>query len=239
MLLALYFLLPSAPAVAADPAQEITPCLSCHTVERICRNIDQGGEFWTSTVRRMIDKGAHVGPDQVPGLVRLLSGPNRAAALGCPPDNPETEAAAISIAPRMAHPLLMGLTLLLALWVARQGVNRARFTLFRHKVAFNWKGHTRLGLTVMVLWLLGMTAGTVMTILVHGTPGVYGIHRSVALFMLPLILFGAASGLYMDRRKAPRTTLPLLHGAINMVLVLLALGQLITGTAIVARILAP
>jgi hypothetical protein len=236
-----YCLLLATPARAAAP--EITPCLACHSAERLCRNVASGKDFWTSTVQRMIDKGAHVAPEQVPGLVALLANPDHAEvrkALDCPPPgSPEAGANTVPTALRMAHPLLMSATLLLALWVGWQGVNRARFTLLGHKAAFNWKGHVRLGLAVMILWLLGMSAGTVMTALVHGSPGAYDDHRETAMTMLPLILFGLASGLYMDRKKAKRKILPILHGAANLVLIVLALSQLVTGIAIVGRILFP
>jgi len=236
-----YCLLLATPARAAAP--EIRPCLACHSAERLCRNVASGRDFWTNTVRRMIDKGAHVAPEQAPGLVALLANPDHAEvrkALDCPP--PGSTAAGTDTVPtvlRMGHPVLMSVTLLLALWVGWQGVNRARFTLLGHKAAFNWKGHVRLGLAVMILWLLGMAAGTVMTSLVHGAPGAYGTHRETAMAMLPLILFGLASGLYMDRKKARRKILPVLHGATNLFLIVLALAQLATGIAIVGRILSP
>jgi len=51
----------------------------------------------------------------------------------------------------------------------------------------------------------------------------------MALVMLPLILFGLFSGLYMDRRKKKRTLLPLLHGINNMVVLALVGYQITTG----------
>ena len=54
--------------------------------------------------------------------------------------------------------------------------------------------------------------------------------------MLTLILFGGVSGLYMDRRKAKRTFLPILHGAANLLLLLLAASQFVTGLVILARL---
>lgn len=43
------------------------------------------------------------------------------------------------------------------------------------------------------------------------------------------MLFGLASGLVLDRRKARRTVLPLVHGLANLVLLILALVQVWTG----------
>jgi len=58
---------------------------------------------------------------------------------------------------------------------------------------------------------------------------VTGTHGKVALVMLPLVLFGLFSGLYMDLRKKNRTLLPLLHGINNMVVLALAGYQITTG----------
>ncbi|MEZ7196369.1 hypothetical protein [Pseudodesulfovibrio karagichevae] len=235
-------LLLAVPARAADPAPQIKPCVACHSVERICRNVDKGDAFWTKTVKRMIANGAHVGPDQVPGLVALLANPDHDKVreiLNCPsPDSLKTSAAAVPTAVILAHPILMILTLLLALWVTWQGVNRARFSHFKQKTAFNWKGHTRYGLVVMGLWLAGAVGGSIVSDMLHGIPDAYELHEGMAAVMLWLIAFGGLSGLYMDRKKAKRTLLPILHGAANLLLLLLALGQLVTGLVILGRLLA-
>jgi hypothetical protein len=210
-------------------------------VERICRNVDRGGEFWTKTVQRMIANGAHMGPDQVPGLVALLADPDHAKVreiLNCPaPGSTEPRISGVPLVVILAHPVLMVLTLLLALWVAWQGVNRARFTLLKQKVAFNWKGHTRYGLVVLGLWIAGAVGGSVVTDMLHGIPDAYELHEGVASIMLALIAFGGLTGLYMDRKKAKRTIMPVLHGAANMLLLVLAVAQLVTGLVILARLL--
>ena len=238
--LILCWLLSGIPALAADPAPQIKPCLACHSAERICRNVDRDGAFWTKTVKRMIENGAHVGPAQVPGMVALLADPDHAKVreiLNCPaPGSPEARTATLPAVVVLAHPVLMALTLLLALWVAWQGVNRARFSLYKHKVAFNWKGHTRYGLVVMGLWLAGAVGGSIVTDMLHGIPDAYELHEGTASVMLALILFGTVTGLYMDRKKAKRTILPVLHGVANLLLLLLAVGQLVTGVAILLRL---
>jgi hypothetical protein len=240
-LLALCWLALTLPALAADPAPEIKPCLACHSVERICRNVDRDGEFWTKTVKRMIANGAHVGPDQVPELVALLANPDHAKVreiLNCPsPDSLAARTAAVPTIVILGHPVLMTLTLLLALWVGWQGVNRARFSLFKQKVAFNWKAHTRYGLVVMGLWIVGAVGGSIVTGMLHGIPDTYELHEGGASVMLWLIAFGGLTGLYMDRKKAKRKLMPILHGAANMLLLLLAVAQLVTGLVILTRLL--
>ncbi|WP_319584512.1 DUF4079 family protein [uncultured Pseudodesulfovibrio sp.] len=232
-----------APAIAAEPAPQIKPCTACHSVERICLNVDRGSAFWTDTVKRMAANGAHVGPEQAPALVALLANPDHAMVreiLNCPVQG-STEAQTVNVPMVLilAHPALMTLTLLLALWVAWQGLNRARFTLLKQKVAFNWKGHTRYGLIVMGLWLAGAVGGSIVTDMLQGIPDTYGLHGGTASLMLVLIVFGGLSGLYMDRKKAKRTILPILHGGANLLLLLMALSQFVTGVGILLRMATP
>lgn len=245
VLLAALLLLPASLAVAATPdaGQILKPCSACHTTARICANLDRGRDYWAATVQHMMEKGARITPDEIPGFVNTLTlaGATGEARmlLGCTAED-ATEPApvvqpAMGIGVRLLHPALMALNFLLALWVGREGLKRTQFSHFKRKVTFDWKGHVRFGLLVMVLWLLGMAAGSAVTYMVHGSLGVTGTHRSAAMTMFPLILFGIGTGLYMDRIKKPRTLLPLLHGIGNLLLLALALGQLITGLGMVGR----
>jgi hypothetical protein len=155
-------------------------------------------------------------------------------ALGAPA--PNEQAAPLPAVLILAHPVLMTLTLLLALWVGWQGMNRARATLFGQKTTFNWKIHTRWGLAVMGLWLAGAVGGSMVSGMLHGILDPNGLHGATAPFMLALILFGGLTGLYMDRKKAKRYFLPILHGAANLLLLLLGVSQLITGLIILSRL---
>lgn len=56
-----------------------------------------------------------------------------------------------------------------------------------------------------------------------------GFHGKIALVMAPFIIFGAASGLYVNHNKKKRTALPMIHGLGNLVLLILALTQAVTG----------
>ena len=225
--------LASGPAHALEPKTLIVPCSACHDTERICRNLDRGTAFWTDTVIRMKRNGAKLDDDRTEALVLLLSGrtnTNPAMQLGCLQPSDKTR---IPVAARLLHPIFMGLTLLLALWVAYQGINRFRFSVLKQKADFNWKAHTRYGLAVLGLWVIGMAAGSLMTYLAHGTMGITGFHRATAIAMLPFIVFGAVSGLYMDKKKRPRRILPILHGAANMILLAMAVSQSMTGLVLV------
>jgi hypothetical protein len=60
--------------------------------------------------------------------------------------------------------------------------------------------------------------------------GGMGWHYHNFLYViLPLCVLSFATGTYMDRKKAPRKFLPLLHGLANLLLLLSGLCQLATG----------
>jgi uncharacterized membrane protein len=81
----------------------------------------------------------------------------------------------------------------------------------------------------MVAWMTGMLGGASMAYFTWRGFFVTGIHGKVALVILPLILFGLFSGLYMNRKKQKRKFLPIAHGLINLTVLLLALYQMSTG----------
>lgn len=127
------------------------------------------------------------------------------------------------------HPVLMALTTLLAVYAAYLGVERF---LSRHmglRIPFRWKRHSLLGRAVVLLWLLGFLGGLAMTQWVWKASFITGDHYETALSMIPLLAVGGLTGLWMDRRKAPRTVLPLVHGVCNLLLLALAISQFSTG----------
>ncbi len=77
--------------------------------------------------------------------------------------------------------------------------------------------------------LAGMLAGmTVVYVYWHGFL-ITGTHGKVALMMLSFILFGLFSGLYMNRKRRHRRLLPLVHSLNNLILLVLALTQVVSG----------
>ncbi len=127
------------------------------------------------------------------------------------------------------HPLLQMFATLLAGYVLWLGIQRFRARHWRHKVAFKWQVHVKLGIVALGLWLAGLIGGLALArFWWHGFL-VTGTHGKMALIMLPLLLFGIISGLYMNRRRKKRTLLPLLHGSNNLLLLILALYQAYTG----------
>ena len=135
------------------------------------------------------------------------------------------------------HPIMQLAATVLGFYVAWLGAQRVIVLHLGGKAQFAWQRHVRLGLAVMVVWSFGLAGGLAMGWLKWGTVLVTGAHYKTALIMLPLMAFGAASGLYMDRNKARRTWLPLLHGACNVAVLLLALYQIRTGIWVVQNFL--
>ena len=127
------------------------------------------------------------------------------------------------------HPIIQCSTILLALVALSLGVQRFRSIHIKQKVKFNWKRHVLLGQIAWVTMLTGMLGGAAMAYATWHGFLVTGTHGKVALVMLPLILFGLFSGLYMDRRKKKRRLLPLIHGLNNMIVLALALYQISSG----------
>jgi len=128
------------------------------------------------------------------------------------------------------HPVLQCSAVLLSFYVLYLGWVRFAFAhLGRTGVVFPWKMHVLLGGAVLITWCLAFVIGLGAAWWGWKSVFITGLHYQVALVMLPIIIFGLGSGLYMDRVKARRSVLPLAHACANALLMLLALCQLYTG----------
>lgn len=127
------------------------------------------------------------------------------------------------------HPLLQLSANLMAVYVFFLGVQRFRTLHLKQKEQFNWKRHVFLGKIALFAWMAGMLGGAGMVYITWHGFLITGSHGNVALVMLPLILFGLISGLYMNRKKKKRRLLPLAHGVNNLAILALALYQLFSG----------
>ena len=127
------------------------------------------------------------------------------------------------------HPIIQSLAILLGIYVFVLGIGRFRLLHLHHKTVFPWKRHVRLGIICLVAWLGGMLGGMLVVRRAWGVMLQSGPHAQFALYMVPLILFGLISGIYMNSKKKKRTVLPLLHGINNVILLILALNQARTG----------
>jgi nitric oxide reductase large subunit len=127
------------------------------------------------------------------------------------------------------HPIIQLSAVVLTLYVFCLGVQRFRSLHLHQKTLFRWKRHVLLGKIALLALLGGMMGGmTMVYFYLHGFL-ITGVHGKVAFVMTIFIIFGGTSGLYMDRNKKKRTALPLIHGLSNLVLLILALTQVVTG----------
>jgi len=127
------------------------------------------------------------------------------------------------------HPIIELSAICLYLYVFYLGVQRFRSLHLKQKVKFNWKRHVILGQIAMITMIAGMLGGAVMVYITWNGFLVTGTHGTIALVMLPLILFGLFSGLYMDHKKQKRKLLVLIHGLNNMIVLALAFYQISSG----------
>jgi hypothetical protein len=131
------------------------------------------------------------------------------------------------------HPVLQTLALAVSLYVLYLGWVRFRFAHLGVKgLLFPWKRHVQQGLGVMAVWAAAFGIGLGAAWMGWGAVFITDLHYRLGIAMLPLIAFGLGTGLYMDRNKARRTLLPIAHGVVNALLVLMALSQLWTGILI-------
>jgi len=127
------------------------------------------------------------------------------------------------------HPVLQGTTTLVAMYVLLLGGARFRRLHLQQKTMFQWRRHVIFGTISLLLWALGLVLGMVMVrVFMHGFL-ITGTHGVGGVLLLPLIFFGLLSGRHMHLHKQQRIILPLLHGAANLFLIVMALLQTFTG----------
>jgi hypothetical protein len=94
-----------------------------------------------------------------------------------------------------------------------------------------------LGRIALCLLLGGLVGGLAMVRIYWHRFLVTGLHGKIALVMLPLMLFGFCSGIYMNSRRKNRAVLPVVHGLNNTLLLGLAITQIVTGIKILRAFL--
>lgn len=127
------------------------------------------------------------------------------------------------------HPVVQFLATLLAGYVFLLGWPRLRAAFVGGRAYFAWKRHVRLGMISLIALTAGMFGGALVTLRYWGGTGFTQWHYWIAMAMLPLLLFGFLSGWFMDRTRIRRRILPILHGLVNLVALVLALFQVWTG----------
>ena len=127
------------------------------------------------------------------------------------------------------HPIIQFSAVMLTLYVFYLGVQRFRSLHLHQKTLFRWKRHVLLGKIALLALAGGMMGGMTMVYLYWHGFLITGFHGRIALVMTSFIIFSAASGLYMNHNKKKRTVLPMIHGLSNLVLLIFALTQAVTG----------
>ena len=128
------------------------------------------------------------------------------------------------------HPLVQFFAMLLALYVFYLGLQRFRLLHLHQRVVFRWKRHVALGEIALGVLLAGMLGGMAMVYAYWHRVIMTGIHAKIALVMVPFMIFGLVSGLYMNRKKKQRRILPFIHGLNNLAVLVMALSQIVSGS---------
>jgi hypothetical protein len=136
------------------------------------------------------------------------------------------------------HPIMQFSATLLGLYILHQGIRRFRSLHLNQEAVFNWKLHVLLGEITLGAWLVGFLGGMTTVYLFWSALFITGTHAKIAFVMVPLIIFGLASGLYMDHKKRARKVLPLIHGLSNLTVLVLACVQVVTGYGVYQKYVA-
>jgi hypothetical protein len=126
------------------------------------------------------------------------------------------------------HPVAQLGAILLAFYAAYLGFQRTRSLHFDKSVTFLRERHVIAGTIALVSMLGGIAAGFIMVNRYLLNPDM-GLHVTVAMIMLPLGLSGIFSGFFLYLNPKQRKILPAIHGINNLVVIILALAQIVTG----------
>lgn len=127
------------------------------------------------------------------------------------------------------HPIIQLVATALGVYAAYLGGERFLAQHLGWRTQFLWKRHVQFGYLSMGIWGMGLISGFAVAKIHWQVNFITGGHVDTALAMIPFMVFGVLSGIYMDRRKAKRTLLPLCHGLCNLITLCMALYQIRTG----------
>ena len=126
------------------------------------------------------------------------------------------------------HPLMQVCAAVLGVWAMWQGMKRAAMLYGKKKMLFPWKQHVRLGTQALVQRnLRGL--GYNVTRDHIGSTHIAGLHAELAWPIIGLAFLGLITGYILNRYKKKRTVLPLVHGVLNVVLIILVAIECYTG----------
>jgi len=131
------------------------------------------------------------------------------------------------------HPIAQVLTALLALYVLRLGLSRFASRHLAKRTVFQWNRHVMLGKVVVVVWALGALGGLSVTYLTYGKIFAESLHFKIGIIMPAVLLVIWLTGTRLDRRRDQSYILPVVHLVNNVLLLILAAIQVVTGLGIV------
>lgn len=127
------------------------------------------------------------------------------------------------------HPAGQLAAILFCCYAAYHGLQWTRSLHFNRTSRFYRERHAIAGTIALVSMLGGIAAGFIMVNRYLFSPEM-GLHGTVAILILPLGLFGIFSGFFLYIQPGQRRALPAIHGINNLIILVLALLQIITGT---------
>jgi hypothetical protein len=126
------------------------------------------------------------------------------------------------------HPVAQFGAILLAFYAAYLGFQRTRSLHYNQPTQFLRKRHEITGSIALLSMLGGIGAGLFMVNRYLVNPAM-GLHETFAMILLPLGLFGIFSGLFLYLNPGQRRFLPAVHGINNLIILVLAIAQIVTG----------
>ncbi len=126
------------------------------------------------------------------------------------------------------HPAAQITAILLACYAAYLGLQRTQSLHFGKTAKFQRERHVILGAIALLTMLGGLAAGLIIVARFMQNPEM-GLHDDIALLLLPFLLFGLFSGFYLYLNPEKRKIIPAIHALNNLLILLLALVQILTG----------
>ena len=132
------------------------------------------------------------------------------------------------------HPVGQLVAILFACYGAYLGFQRTKSLHLGRTTKFFRKRHAIVGSIALIFMLSGIAAGSIMVERYLLNPKM-GLHETFAMVILALGLFGLLSGFFLYFKPKQRRILPAMHGINNMLILIIAFAQIVTGTMVYLR----
>ena len=126
------------------------------------------------------------------------------------------------------HPGAQLVAILIAFYAGYLGLQRTKSLHFGKTGRFLRQRHVVIGAAALVSMLGGIVAGDIIADAYLLEPDMT-LHVVFAMVILVLGLFGVSSGFFLYYKPKPRRILPAVHGANNLILLIISFAQIVTG----------